>query len=438
MRCSSYYQLKNAVALFGLLLLGVSYPSAQRPNILYIMTDDMGYADLSGYGRKDYQTPNLDKLASQGIKFIQAYAAGSLCTPTRAAFMTGRYPARTPVGLKEPLTEKDSAFGLSTRYPSVASLLKESGYETILIGKWHLGYLPEYSPTHNGFASFFGFHGGAADYISHKGDGRKSDLYENEKPISQEGYLTDLFSQRAIAFIKQPHTRPFFLTLHYNAPHWPWQGPTDKSYADTTAFTQGGSPAVYAAMMTSLDNGVGGVMKALEETGLDKKTIVIFTNDNGGERFSDQGGLAQKKGTLWEGGIRVPAFVRWPGKIKAGIVSQQPIITMDWTATILAAANVKPHAKFPLDGMNLMPLCTGETRETERTFYWRTFQRTKQKALREGNWKYLKDDKEEYLFDLLADPGETTDLKARHADVFQRLKNKYGKWEKTVLQPLPL
>ena len=436
--CCSCLQLKNAVVLFGLLLLGFSHAPAQRPNILYIMTDDMGYADLSVYGRKEYKTPNLDKLASQGIKLTHAYAAAPLCTPTRTGFMTGRYPARTPVGLKEPLTEKDSAFGFSAAYPSLASLMKASGYETVLIGKWHLGFLPEYSPTRNGFESFFGFHSGAADYISHKGAGRKSDLYENETPVSREGYLTDLFSERAIAFIKQPHSRPFFLTLHYNAPHWPWQGPADKAYPDTTAFIQGGSPAVYKAMMTSLDNGIGGVMKALEETGLDKQTIVIFTNDNGGERYSDQGGLAQKKGTLWEGGIRVPAFVRWPGKIKAGTVSQQPIITMDWTATILAAANAKPLPGFPLDGMDLMPLFTGKTAETERTFYWRTFQRTKQKALREGNWKYLQDEQKEYLFNLLADPGETKDLKTRHTDTFQRLKNKYGKWEKTVLQPLPL
>ena len=330
--------LHKIVILLGLSIVAYFNAFTQRPNIIYIMTDDMGYADLSGYGRKDYKTPNLDKLASQGMKFTDAYAAGPLCTPSRTGLMTGRYPARTPVGLKEPLTPKDSAFGLSPANLSVATLIKLKGYETVLIGKWHLGTLPQNSPVKNGFDYFYGIHSGAADYISHKGDGRSYDLYENESPVLQDGYLTDLFTQKADSFLKQPHTKPFLLILNYNAPDWPWQGPADKAYADTTDFRVGGSPAIYAAMMKSLDDGVGAVMRTLDETGLREKTIVIFTNDNGGEQYSDNGGFAQNKGTLWEGGIRVPAFVRWPGKIKAGTITAQPAITMDWTATILAAA----------------------------------------------------------------------------------------------------
>src|SRR5688572_5559869 len=249
---------------FFSLLFFVSLPAySQRPNIIYIMTDDMGYGDLSGYGRKEYSTPNLDKLASQGIKFLNAYSAGALCTPTRVAFLTGRYPARTPVGLLEPLTpsRRDSAYGLTSDHPSVATLMKASGYETVLIGKWHLGFLPEHSPVKNGFDYFFGIHSGAADYISHKGDGRKHDLYENDTPVYPEGYMTDLFSQKAIAFLKQEHKKPFFLTLTYTAPHWPWQEPGDWPYEDSATLIAAGFPAIYAAMMKSSDDGVGMMME---------------------------------------------------------------------------------------------------------------------------------------------------------------------------------
>jgi arylsulfatase A-like enzyme len=432
----------NAILLllFCLLLAPSIIAQTSRPNIIYIMTDDMGYADLSSYGQKEYKTPNLDKLAAQGMKFMQAYAAGPVCTPTRAGFMTGRYPARIPIGLIEPLTgsPKDSAFGLTADYPSIATLLKQSGYETLLIGKWHLGFLPQHSPTENGFNYFYGFHSGAADYISHKGSGKRPDLYENDRPVSKEGYLTDLFSQKAITFLRGPHTKPFFLVLNYNVPHWPWQGPTDKAYDDTVDFRKGGSPAIYAAMMQRLDDGIGDIMNVLENEGLFSTTIVIFTNDNGGERYSNNGGLAKAKGSLWEGGIRVPAFIRWPGKISAGATTLQVAITMDWTATILAVAGVQAHPEFPLDGKNLLPLCQGKSKEVDRTFYWRTSQRQNQKAIREGQWKYLKDEEEEYLFDLIADPGEKINLKEAQPSKFRYLKQKYTEWEKSVLTPMPL
>ena len=424
-----------------ILLLPVNaYPQSPRPNIIYIMTDDMGYGDLSSYGQKKYTTPHLDKLALQGIKFINAYAAGPLCTPTRTAFMTGRYPAKTPVGLIEPLTgeKKDTAHGLTTEYPSIATLIKAAGYETALIGKWHLGFLPQHSPVKNGFDYFFGIHSGAADYISHKGDGHTHDLYENDKLVYPEGYLTDLFSEKTITFLKQPHSKPFFLAITFNAPHWPWQGPNDKPYEDSINFRSGGSPAIYAAMMKSLDDAVGNIMKALDDEKLSGNTIVIFTNDNGGERYSDNGGLSNAKATLWEGGIRVPAFVRWPGKIKAGIITQQAAITMDWSATILSAAGAKAAINFPLDGIDLMPILAGNKKNIERTFYWRTFQRNKQKAIRAGAWKYLQDEKGEYLFNLEKDPGEKNNLKENEKIIFERLKQKYTGWEKTVLTPVAL
>src|SRR5215211_642561 len=242
MFCFANYLRKTVVfLLFTVPLYYDAY--SQRPNIIYIMADDMGYGDLSGYGQKGYVTPNLDKLASQGIKFVNAYSAGAVCTPTRTALMTGRYPARTPVGLREPLvkTKKDSAVGLTAEYPSVASLMKTAGYETALIGKWHLGFQPQHNPTRNGFDYFFGFLAGAADYFSHTSGPatqRAHDLYENDKPVNPEGYLTKLFTEKAVAFIEKPHNKPFFLAIAFNAPHWPWQGPSDQAYEDTVDFAR--------------------------------------------------------------------------------------------------------------------------------------------------------------------------------------------------------
>ncbi|MBC7948030.1 MAG: sulfatase-like hydrolase/transferase [Chitinophagaceae bacterium] len=429
---------RHSIYLFALLI--AFHGHSQRPNIIYIMSDDMGYADLSGYGRKDYTTPNLDKLAAQGIKFVNAYSAAPLCTPTRAAFMTGRYPARIPVGLMEPLTPttRDSAYGLTADYPSLAFMMRDAGYETALIGKWHLGFRPEHSPIKNGFDYFFGIHSGAADYMSHKGDGRRHDLYENESPIFPVGYMTDLFSQKAVRFLEQKHNKPFFLAVTYTAPHWPWQGRTDTAYGDTMNFRRGGSPARFAAMMQSLDEGVGEIMKALDKQNLSTNTIVIFTNDNGGERFSDNGGLSKGKMTLWEGGIRVPAFIRWPGKITPGLVTEQVAVTMDWTATILAAGRARAHQDFPLDGIDLMPILTSKQATIERTIYWRSTQRARQKGMRDSNWKYLQDENGEYLFDLSNDRGEKTDLKDQQPEVFSKMKEKYTEWEKRVLKPIEL
>lgn len=425
--------------LLCLLYSSISFSQQDRPNIIFIMTDDMGYADLSCYGRKDYTTPHIDKLASQSLKFVNAYAGAPVCTPTRTSFMTGRYPARTPVGLYEPLrgTPADTGMGLTPDYPSIATLLKNAGYATVLVGKWHLGFSTRNSPIANGFSEFFGFRSGATDYISHTNMRGIPDLFENDQPVKKEGYITNLISDRAVEFISKDHSKPFFLSVQFNGPHWPWQLPGDAPYPDTMNWRNGGSPAIYAGMMKSLDLAVGRIIDAVDSAGLAQNTIIIFTNDNGGEVFSDMGIFSGYKMGLWEGGIKVPALVRWPGKIDPG-TTQQAVITMDWSATILAIAGSDPHPSFPLDGDNILPVCTGKKDTYDRTFFWRVTQVNDHKAIRDGKWKYLNTGEKEFLFDLLNDPSEQKDLAAQFPGVLQTLKNKYEDWEKKMLSPVPL
>jgi arylsulfatase A-like enzyme len=421
-------------SLFSFAQKKKSNSNSNRPNIIYIMADDMGYADLSCYGRKEYSTPNLDKLASEGITFMNAYAAAPVCTPTRAAFITGRYSARVPVGLREPLTaDRDSLIGLDPATPSIGKLLKNGGYETALIGKWHLGFINEFGPNKNGFDYFYGIRSGFTDYVNHTGDGGTPDLYENEKPIIQKGYLTTLLKEQALQYLKQPHNKPFFLSLDFNAPHWPWEGPDDPAYPDTMDMRAGGSVATYAKMMIALDDAVGEIIRFVDEQSYSKNTLIIFTSDNGGEKFSDMGPYQGKKLSLWEGGIRVPAFVRWTGIIKPNLVTGQVATTMDWTATILAAANVSADPQFPLDGINLLPVCTQKSPSVSRTLFWRTVERSHHKAIRDGIWKYLVDEKGEYLFDLSTDPAEKVDVKTKYPDILERMKTKYATWEASVL-----
>jgi arylsulfatase A-like enzyme len=407
------------------------------PNLIYIMADDLGFADLSIYGRSDYQTPVLDELAREGVRLTQAYSAAPVCSPTRVALMTGRYPARLEAGLHEPLTTHPT--GLSPDVPTLPRLLKEAGYETALVGKWHLGLAPAFHPLRHGFDEFFGHLGAAVDYASHIGtEHRRYDLFDGWRPARVDGYATDLFTARAIDFISRSRGGPFFLSLQYNAPHWPWQAPGDPATADSLYSNRGGTAETFAQMVRSMDNGVGRLLQALRDHGIERETLVIFTSDNGGEKFSDMGPFQRGKMTLWEGGIRVAAMARWPGVIPAGTSTDQVAITMDWMATLLAAADVVADPAQPLDGMDVMPQLTGSSPLVPRELYWRTFQRTRHKALRSGNWKYLVTEDGAYLFDLPVDPGEAHDRKRDAPDVFARLETAYAAWEDEVLEPIPL
>ena len=367
---------RSFVATTGAMALAARLPwlrRRQRPNLVFILADDLGYGDLSAYGRRDYETPYLDTMASGGIRFTNAYSAASVCTPTRGGFMTGRYPARLPMGLQQPMSWVNDRDGLPPEHPTISSLLRASGYRTSLIGKWHLGYLPQFGPLQHGFDEFFGILSGGVDYYTHEDALRKADLHEGLIPVERVGYLTELLTERAVEFVSRAHTDPFYLSLHYTAPHWPWQGPGDHRSDTTKSGFEGGegSPAVFGAMVRSMDTGVGAVLAALARAGRERETLVIFTSDNGGERYSFNWPHQQHKGTLWEGGIRVPAIARWPGTIPGGQVSDQVAVTMDWTATMLAAAGVSPAESYPLDGTDLSGLLSRRQAEFERTLFWR-------------------------------------------------------------------
>jgi arylsulfatase A-like enzyme len=408
-----------------------------RPNIIFILADDMGWGDLSCYGRPDYRTPNLDLLASQGTRFTDAYSASAVCTPTRCGYITGRYPARFRIGLEEPLPATNLDVGLEPGQPTIASRLKQGGYETALIGKWHLGFRPEWGPNAHGFDEFFGILAGAGDYFLHKNGLGQADLYENLTAVERNGYLTELLTERAISYVQKRRSAPFFLSLHYTAPHWPWQGPkggepvtfTDKTI-EPVSMGGGGSLKLYAEMMRSLDEGVGRVMKAVRDAGIDKKTLVIFTSDNGGERFSYQWPFSGRKGDLLEGGIRVPAIVRWPGTVPANRITQQMAITMDWTATICAAAKTETSPGPSLDGIDLLPVIKGTSPLRDRTFFWRIYD---QDAVRDGKWKFFRNGEVRRLFDLSFDQHEQADFGKSHPEVLERLMREFDQWNKEML-----
>jgi arylsulfatase A-like enzyme len=418
--------------------------AATKPNILFILADDMGWGDLSCYGRPDYRTPNLDRLAAEGMRFTNGYSAAPVCTPTRVGFFTGRYPARLPVGLNEPLTQRSQmgdrirTAGIPPDHPTVSSLIKRQGYDTALIGKWHVGYLPHFSPLKIGFDEFFGNMSGAIDHFTHKDMTGERDFFEGEVPVERVGYVTDLLTDRAVEYVKRPRRNPFYVSLHYTSPHWPWEGPHDieisrKLKGGYAGFTAGGSLKIYAEMMKNLDAGIGRVLAALRSAGLEKNTLVIFTSDNGGERFSYNWPFRGEKFDVYEGGVRVPAIVRWPGVTRAGSVSDQPVITMDWTATMIAAAGGQPDAGYPLDGEDMSAVLRSKLPVFDRTFYWRTY---KQGGMRSGKWKYVRDGKDEFLYDLAIDEREQHDFKDAQPAELLRLREMFGRWEAAVL-PYP-
>ena len=408
-----------------------------RPNVLLIITDDVGYGDIGSYGAPDIKTPNIDSLARDGVRFTDFYANGPSCSPTRAALMTGRYQQRYAIEIPLP-TGSTVETGLTATGRSLPQLLKTNGFATGLIGKWHLGYKPQHSPNLHGFEYFFGYKSGYIDYYTHTGGDGEPDLFENETPVKADGYMTDLITQRSVKFIEEHAGKPFFLDVSYSAAHWPYQRPDMPSKAQGNARhmqpqdADTSTRADYVAILERADRGIGELLRTLERLNLARNTIVIFTNDNGGEWLSRNAPLFHRKLTLWEGGIRVPAIVRWPGRIPANQVTDQVGITMDLTASILAATGTMAPADVKHEGIDLFPILEGKAPKAERTLFWRTTGQSPQRAVRQGDWKLLVDGGKVMVFNLKEDLGERNDLAGQRQDIARQLFPLIAPWEAEV------
>ena len=413
-----------------------------RPNFVFLLADDLGYADLGCYGGRDDCSPNLDRLAREGLRFTQGYANSPVCSPTRFALMTGRWQYRLRGGNDEPIASRhrgNPLLGLPPEHPTLPSMLRDAGYATALAGKWHLGFLPHFGPLKSGYQEFFGPMSGGVDYFTHRDSAGVHDLYEGEEEIERNGYLTDLISDRAVQFVERRKGKkePFLLSVHYTAPHWPWETRADEAEARRIQkgiyHFDGGSVATYRAMIRQMDEGIGQILEALDRTGAAENTLVVFTSDNGGERFSDTWPLVGKKMDLLEGGIRVPYLVRWPARVHQGLTTTQLAMTMDWTATFFDAAGVAPHKDHPLDGTSLRPVLDNPDATFERELFWRMKFRS-QKAMRSGRWKYLSIEGDEFLFDLETDARERANFAARDPQRLAAMRGRYCEWEGTLPQ----
>ena len=432
--------MRVRLAAFALLAAVMPAVAQPRPNVVLIMTDDAGYGDFGSYGATDVKTPNLDRLAREGARFTDFYANAPSCTPTRAGLMTGRYQQRValeyPLGMQRP---GDYDRGLPVTGRSLPQLLRNTGYATALVGKWHLGWKPEYSPIRHGFEYFFGFKSGFIDFYTHTSPDSPGydDLFENDSPVRVDGYMTDLITDRAVRWIERNGRRPFFIDIAFNAPHWPYQvpgrpGAARDSARHLSAFDDSTSTrADYVAMIERVDDGVGRVLAALDRLGLRENTIVIFTNDNGGEWLSRNTPLFHHKLSVFEGGIRVPAIVRWPGRVPAGTVTGQVGITMDLTASILAATGAAVPSDMRLDGMDLFPILEARAPEVQRTLFWRGHPGRPHRAVRSGDWKLVMEPRP-MLFNLRSDIGERENVIGRHPDLARRLRDLLLAWERDV------
>jgi arylsulfatase A-like enzyme len=435
-----------------LLLAVLPLTAADRPNIIFILADDLGYGDLASYGRTDIRTPNLDRLAADGVRFTNHYANGAECTPTRTAFLTGRYQqwvgglecaiGTGNVGRYDDairLREQNN-LGLPTSEQTIAKLLQASGYATAITGKWHLGYELKFAPNLQGFDYAYYCAGGGMDYFHYLDTAAGYNLFLNGRPIKREGYFTDMMTDEAIGFVnRQSDEKPFFLYVPYTAPHAPFQGPDDFTPdpipLDSPLWKQGSAPPkVYIAMIERMDECIGRLLATIDQEGLRDNTLVIFASDNGGTHSARNTPLSGIKGSTFEGGIRVPAMIWWPGVIPAGIVSDQPTLTFDFTASIARLAGVNPAPDKPFEGIDIVRHIAESKSDIERTLYWRKPRgATVWKGARQGTLKFIGqqdgDTYREYLFDLATDIAEKTDLKSSRPTDFNRLRTLYHQWE---------
>ena len=444
--------LKPVILLFiGLQLLPSSASAKEqgtRPNIVFIMVDDMGYGDLPSYGATDVRTPNLDRFAAQGVRLTNYYAAGAECTPTRTALMTGLYPQRIggmecAIGTGNVGRYDDAIrlrethdLGLPAEQSVLASSLQKSGYRTAVFGKCHLGYEPKHHPLKHGFDQFFGFLGGYVDYYRHREFSDLDVLFNGQKPVEAEGYMTDLITDRAVQFVDEASSRnPFFLYVAYSVPHFPFQPPgSDPGKMVAKEELTLGTRKNYVAMLEDMDRGVGQILESLDKRGLTDNTLVVFASDHGAIAPGSNAPFQGFKSGLFEGGIRTACMMRWPGHLPAGTISNQPTITMDLTTSFVHAGNGKTPAGYKSDGIDIVGHLSQRLPDTERTLAWRAKREDRVwRAIRHGDWKLVtrfEDGKrDEWLFNLKTDPAEKIDQSENHSKLKVQLSSQLVAWE---------
>ena len=404
-----------------------------RPNIILIMADDLGYGDIGCYGSETIKTPNIDALAGGGVRFTDYHSNGAVCSPTRAALLTGRYQQRC--GIEGVVTAaKHRHTGMALKEVAFAEVLKNHGYATGIFGKWHVGYSVEFNPVRQGFDEFIGYVSGNVDYHSHIDQAGYDDWWKDGKKVPEQGYSTDLVTRHGIDFIERHKDRPFCLYLPHEAPHYPYQGRDDPP--ERLAGGRKGKKAkgkeiaqAYKEMVEVMDEGIGKIVKTVKRLGLERRTFIFFCSDNGANRYGSNGALSGYKGSLWEGGHRVPAIAYWPGKIEPGAVTNQTALGMDLFPTMVSAAGAKLPAGLKLDGVDLLPMLVSNDKLPERTLFWR---HGKQRAVRRGPWKLRVEGKNVELYNLDEDLGEKKNLADAKPEMVKTLEDELSIWEQDV------
>ena len=440
--------LPHLVCIFFLNLTGWAN---QKPNMIVVMCDDLGYADVGFNGCKDIPTPQIDSIAENGVKCINGYVAYPVCGPSRAGFITARYPQRFGFERNPQYQPNDPGMGLTRNEKTIAELLRPAGYHSGIIGKWHLGaHIPTSHPLKRGFDEFYGHLGGGHTYFPEKLTIRRSQdakdesesyrtwLLKNYEPVPPRKYITDDFSDEAVAFIERNRDWPFFLFLSYNAPHTPLEA-TDK-YLNRFPAIKDNKRKTYAAMVSAVDDGVGRVLKELKRHGLEENTIVAFLSDNGGpttKNASSNAPLRGNKGDAWEGGFRVPFAIQWKGKLPTGSSYENPVSALDLGATIAALSGAAVSRNKPLDGVNLIPFLNGKNKSKPHdTIYLRQFDRNRF-AVRDGKEKIIIPWKgaSPSLYDLSSDIAEENDLAKERPERVQEIDELRKKWNKQLIEP---
>lgn len=424
----------------------IAQEKKRKPNIIILLADDLGYADTSMHGSKQIKTPHIDSLAKNGTRFTSGYVSGPYCSPTRAGLLTGRYQQRFGHEFNPILSRNGGKEGLPLDQRTIADLLRQAGYATALIGKWHLGEEDAYHPQARGFDEFFGFLTGMHSYTEAE-DKNQGPLLRGKKKAPLNGYLTEVLAKEATTFIDRNKDRPFFLYLAFNAVHTPMEAP-DAAMKEF-AGVKDANRRTYLAMARKLDDAIGTVLAKLRELNLEEDTLIFFLSDNGGPttKFAQNGSLnfplRGSKGDTWEGGIRVPFVIQWKGHVPAGKTYDHPVIALDILPTSLAAAKAKQNEKTSFDGVNLLPFIKGEKKDAPHdALYWRF---GSQMAIRKGDWVLVKPSmgKKEYeniaktpmLFDLSKDIGQEKDLAAQHPDRVRAMQADWDRWNQTLMAP---